>query len=168
MAGTVYQFASFQLDPSQARLRKGKHILALRPKTLALLQCLLSRAGQLVTRSDLLDALWPGVAVGDEGLTTCIYELREVLHDNPHKPRFIETVHRRGDRFVAPVTAIDGDTQDTLPLLVSLENFLPTRFAGKRQVLLISGDFSWIPLSTAAPNNPTSPPRNARRRDSTI
>ena len=168
MANRIYQFASFELDTSQARLRRGSHFLPLRPKTFALLECLLARAGRLVTRNDLINALWPELAVGEEGLTTCVYELREALNDNPHKPRFIETVHRRGYRFVASVTAIDQETDDSLPLYAALEHSCAPGLDRRRRVLLISGDFSWIPLDTAASGDAIVTPRNSHRRHSMI
>jgi len=75
----------------------------LRPKTLALLRYLLNHAGQMVTKAELLDALWPQTYGRELLLKRRIYELRHALGDNPHAPRFIETVGRRGYRFLAPL-----------------------------------------------------------------
>ena len=61
--------------------------------------------GRLVPKQELLDAVWPGVFVGDAVLKVTIREVRKALGDDPHAPRFIETAHRRGYRFIAPVTA---------------------------------------------------------------
>jgi DNA-binding winged helix-turn-helix (wHTH) protein len=73
------------------------------PKPTAVLWALASRAGQLVTKAELLDAAWPDTAVTDAVLTGSIRALREALGDVPTRPRYVETVHRRGYRFVAPV-----------------------------------------------------------------
>jgi DNA-binding winged helix-turn-helix (wHTH) protein len=106
-----FRFESFELDPAEARLSKKNVSLTLRPKTFALLHYLLANSGHLVTRDKLCSALWPEVVVNEEGLTTCIYELREVLDDDRRTPRFVETVHSRGYRFIAPVieVGIQGD-----------------------------------------------------------
>ena len=59
-----------------------------------------SRPGQLVKKDELLDAVWPQVYVTEDVLKTAIHSLRKALDDAPRKPRFIETVHRRGYRFI--------------------------------------------------------------------
>ncbi|MCI0458192.1 MAG: AAA family ATPase, partial [Gemmataceae bacterium] len=75
---------------------------------------LASRAGQLVTKQALLELGWPGIAVGEAVLTVSIRALRQILGDDPGQPRFIETVHRRGYRFVARVeTNADEQTPPT-------------------------------------------------------
>ena len=75
------------------------------PKAFALLQYLVVHAGRLVTKEELLDACWPETAVSDGVLKVHIGELRKALGETGRTPRFIATVHRRGYRFVAPVTA---------------------------------------------------------------
>jgi TolB-like protein len=65
------------------------------------LSALVARAGQMVTKEDLFADVWRGIAVGDDALTSCIQEIRKALADDPKQPRFIETRHRRGYRFVA-------------------------------------------------------------------
>jgi pimeloyl-ACP methyl ester carboxylesterase/DNA-binding winged helix-turn-helix (wHTH) protein len=98
-------FGRFQLDPSSGRLQDPKGPLALTPKAFAVLEHLVAHAGQLVSKRQLLDAAWPGVFVGDGALKSCIRELRKVLGDDARAPQFVETAHRRGYRFVAPVAA---------------------------------------------------------------
>ena len=68
-----------------------------------MLQCLAQRPGRLVTKDELYNAVWPGVFVGDAALKVCVLEIRRALADDAKAPRFIETVHRRGYRFIAPV-----------------------------------------------------------------
>jgi pimeloyl-ACP methyl ester carboxylesterase/DNA-binding winged helix-turn-helix (wHTH) protein len=103
----ILTFGDFRLDPVSGHLYRGQAIVALAPKAFALLQCLAVNAGRLVSKQELLTAVWPGVFVGDAVLKSTIRELRKVLDDDSHEPRFIETAHRRGYRFVAPVTALD-------------------------------------------------------------
>jgi pimeloyl-ACP methyl ester carboxylesterase/DNA-binding winged helix-turn-helix (wHTH) protein len=102
-------FGRFQLDPSAGRLQDPTGPLPVTPKTFAVLEHLVAHAGQLVSKRQLLDAVWPGVFVGDGALKSCIRELRKVLGDDAKAPRFVETAHRRGYRFVAPVTVQDRE-----------------------------------------------------------
>lgn len=97
-------FRSFRFDPTSERLWRGTHEVTLRPKTFAVLRYLLEHAGQLITKADLLDAVWPGIAVSDVVPTVCVQELRKTLGDPAGTPRFIETVPKRGYRFIAPLT----------------------------------------------------------------
>lgn len=101
-----WQFADFQLDPANACLRHKELLVKLKPKTLDILRYLIERAGRLVTKEELFAALWPETVVSDGVLTTSINELRTALTDNAKTPRFIETVHRRGYRFIAAVTIV--------------------------------------------------------------
>src|SRR4029434_9377144 len=84
------------LDLINACLWRGAQRIPLRPKTFAVLRCLLAYPGQLVTKTALLDAVWPETTVTDVALMICIRELRQALGDDPKAPRFIETLHRRG------------------------------------------------------------------------
>lgn len=101
--GTTYTFADFVLDGDNASLHQGTTQHRLRPKAFAMLRYLVERPGQLVTKKELLQALWPGIVVADATLTGCIRDLRAVLGDSVKQPRFIETVPTRGYRFIAKV-----------------------------------------------------------------
>ncbi len=98
---TAITFASFRLDLHAGRLLRGNEPIPLRPKTWAVLQHLAERPGMLVTKSDLLDAVWPDLAVTESVLSKSIGELRVALGDSFKAPRLIETVQRRGFRFIA-------------------------------------------------------------------
>ena len=100
-------FLDFRIDRRGGRLARAGETIALRPKTWAVLLYLAERPGMLVTREDLLDAVWPDVAVTPDTLTKSIGELRLALGDNSKTPRCIETVHRRGFRFIAE-TRVSG------------------------------------------------------------
>ena len=97
-------FGSFQLDSANASLRRGQQRIVMTPKAFGVLHYLLEHAGQLVSKNDLWRAVWPGVSVTDAALTVCVSELRKALGDDPRAPRYIETVHRLGYRFIAPVS----------------------------------------------------------------
>src|SRR5215467_2593451 len=101
----VIDFPPFQLDPRAALLRRDATPVHLRPKTYAVLLHLAEHPGELVTKEALLDAVWPGVAVTEEVLRVSVAELRAVLGDDRAAPRFIQTVPRRGYRFIARLGA---------------------------------------------------------------
>src|SRR5262245_54795829 len=94
-------FSTFRLDRRSGQLTRAGTPIPLRAKTWALLLYLAERPGVLITRDELMDALWSGIAVTPDALTKSISELRQALGDEPAAPRFIETVHRRGVRFIA-------------------------------------------------------------------
>ena len=99
-----FSFDRFQLDLTAGRLTGPSGPIAVTPKALAVLEYLAARPGQLITKDELLGAVWPGVFLGDSALKVCVSEIRRALDDDPRNPRIIETAHRRGYRFIARVT----------------------------------------------------------------
>jgi DNA-binding winged helix-turn-helix (wHTH) protein len=98
-------FDPFVLDPVAGGLYGRSGPLPLTPKAFALLEYLAVNAGRLVSKRELLDTLWPRRYVTDGVLKVCVREIRCVLGDDARAPAFIETAHRRGYRFIAPVEA---------------------------------------------------------------
>ena len=92
----------FQLDTGQLWFRDQE--VRLTPKAADVLKILVSNAGSPVSKGELFATVWPDVAVTDDALTTCIQELRRVLSDDAKRPQFIETRHRRGYQFIAPLS----------------------------------------------------------------
>jgi DNA-binding winged helix-turn-helix (wHTH) protein len=103
-----YQFGTFVFDPTQARLLRGGAEVPLQPKLHEALHYFLQRAGQLVTRDELLEALWPGLDVNEEVLTQLVKKLRRALDDDAKEPRYLVTVLKRGYRFQAQPLADEG------------------------------------------------------------
>ena len=99
-------FDAFELDEANARLLRDGKALALAPTPFALLCALARQPGSLLTKHALLDQVWGHQFVSDSVLKTAISDLRTVLDDDPRHPRFIETVSRRGYRFIAATAAI--------------------------------------------------------------
>ena len=97
----IIDFAPFQLDLRAGQLCRDGVPVPLRPKTFAVLEHLVQRPGELVTKQALLDAVWGDVAVSEDVVRLSVGELRTALGDERAAPRFIETVPRRGYRFVA-------------------------------------------------------------------
>jgi DNA-binding winged helix-turn-helix (wHTH) protein/predicted ATPase len=114
-------FAGFVFDPANARLEHAGQHVAMRPKMVALLAELVAHAGELVDKDDLVNVVWPETAVTDSVLAGAVRDLRRILGDDPRQPRVIETVHRRGYRFIATVeTAPPSGSQATNPGLAPL------------------------------------------------
>src|SRR2546422_3697181 len=97
-------FPPFRLDVGNEQLLRGAHTVGLRPKTFAVLRYLAEHPGRLVTKEEVLDAVWGQTVVSESVLKSCIRELRKALADAAQTPQYIETVHRRGYRFIAPLT----------------------------------------------------------------
>ncbi len=116
----VLCFGPFRLDVRNEQLWRGLEVIRLTSKALAVLHYLAERSGQLVTKDELFAAVWPGVVVSDSALVACIGELRRALADARRTPQFIETVHGRGYRFIAPLSTQDSalrtQAQPPLPL----------------------------------------------------
>ena len=94
------RFGPYQLHPIQG-LSRGSAEVRVTPKALAVLQVLARKAGRVVTKDELFRTVWPDTAVSDATLSSCILELRKALGDNARQPRYIETLHRRGFRFIS-------------------------------------------------------------------
>lgn len=103
-----FVFGPFRLDLRDERLWRGEVAMPLHPKTLAVLRALVAQTGQLVTKDALFAAVWPETAVSESVLTVAVRQLRRVLGDQARLPQFIETVHGRGYRFIAPVAVVES------------------------------------------------------------
>ena len=160
-------FPPFDLDLVNECLWKDSRAIKLRPKAFAVLEHLLSRAGELVTKDHLISAVWRDTFVGDAVLKVAIRQIREALADDPKLPRFIETAHRRGYRFIGEVRAgvdstgtrkwspFDGVATTSMPLhlmdrpevfvgreqeLSRLHEWLERARGGECQVVFVTGE----------------------------
>lgn len=107
-----YRFGPYVLDATSYRLVHDGEPIPLSPKALDLLFLFAGRPGALMTKEGILAELWPDVAVTDNALTQVVSEVRQAIGDNPASPRYVETVPRRGYRFVASVESMaDGRTR---------------------------------------------------------
>src|SRR5580700_3774105 len=103
---SVICFGPFELDAANVELRKAGVSLKIHPQPFQVLLLLAGRPKQIVTREEIRTALWGGNTFVDfeRGINSCINQIRAVMGDDPEKPRYIETVPRRGYRFVAAVS----------------------------------------------------------------
>jgi adenylate cyclase len=98
----MFQFEGYTLDVARSSLRIADRDVELRPKSFEVLCYLVENAGRLVTKEELIEAIWPDVMVSDQVLTHCVSEARQAIGDGGQT--IIKTVPRRGYRFVAPVS----------------------------------------------------------------
>ena len=103
--GHIRSFGPYQLDLAQEQLRCDTHPVRLTPKAFQVLSYVLERRGQLVTKEELFRVVWADTVVGDAALTMCIQEIRKALQDDAKSPQYLETVHRRGFRFLGEVVS---------------------------------------------------------------
>ena len=101
-------FLSFRLDGANHCLWRGEERVQITPKAFDVLRYMVENAGRLVTQEELLEALWTETYVNPEILRKYILEIRRVLGDEPRSPQYIETITKRGYRFVAPVLDENG------------------------------------------------------------
>src|SRR4051794_32235526 len=109
MESRKVRFGVFELDLSAGELRKSGVRIKLQEQPLRILEVLLDHRGQIVSRDEIRSLLWPSdISVDfDRSLNTAVNKLREALGDSAQTPRFVETVPRRGYRFVAPVEPLE-------------------------------------------------------------
>jgi DNA-binding winged helix-turn-helix (wHTH) protein len=162
----MIEFPPYRLDRHAQRLWRGEQVVALRPKTWALLEYLAERPGVLVQKEELVEAIWGQVALSDDAITRTVAELRYALDDDARKPGIIQTVHRRGFRFIAQLAEPTGatragsaalpamspgreptDSELKAPFLVGRDSELSTlqaafrrAAAGARQLVFVTGE----------------------------
>ena len=129
----MIRFGRYQLEATQG-LRRGMQEVRLTPKSLGVLMHLAARPGRVVTKDELFAAVWSDVAVTDSALATCIQEIRRALDDDAREPRYVETVHRRGYRFVAR-TSTEASTPAEVSVLARSDGPLIGRDADVAAVL---------------------------------
>lgn len=146
--------AAVQIDVANAIALRGEKRLHLSPRAFAVLDYLVTRAGKLVKKDDLHKAVWRGAIVSDGALVVCIRELREALGDEARQPRYIETVHRRGYRFIGHLTEKSGpcpfdaafcDAVDSIVIgrdseLATLFEYSRKASRGDPQMVFVAGD----------------------------
>ena len=158
MAETLLTCGLLRIDLTNQRLWREEEEVRLTPKALAVLMVLLEQAGHVVTKAELLHKAWPGTIVTEAALTVCIRELRQALGDDARTPQYIETVHRRGYRFIGQVVSGQHSvvsshsspapsTQRPAPMLVGrdtelaqLHQLLARALNGERQLVFVTGE----------------------------
>jgi DNA-binding winged helix-turn-helix (wHTH) protein/predicted ATPase len=159
-----FLFGPFRVDPANACVWRGEEQILFPPTTFAVLCYFVEHPSRVITKQALLEAVWPDAYVSEAGLAVRVSEIRKALGDDPKKPQFIETVYRRGYRFIQPVTiavpppksrgsqalqlkSSRPDSRPPVPVVVGreaelaqLEAYLEKALEGQRQFVLISGE----------------------------
>jgi TolB-like protein len=106
----IFRFEEYTLDLKRGSLRAGDREIELRPKSFETLRYLIENAGRLISKDELIKAIWPNTTVGDESLARCVSDVRLALGDSDQ--RIIKTLQRRGYLFAAPIS-VDDRTSPT-------------------------------------------------------
>ncbi len=107
-----FLLGDWKVDPAADVISRNHERIHLEPRVMTVLTLLASRAGEVISREQLEAEAWAGMVVGYDALATSILKLRKALGDSTRRPRYIETVSKRGYRLVAPVTFLDSRSTD--------------------------------------------------------
>lgn len=110
-----YRFGDCVFDDARGELRRLDDVIPLEPQVLAVLHYLLVHRQRVISRDELLEQCWPETYVSDAALTSCLRRVRQAIGQTQGGPTLIETLHRRGYRFVAEVIAVDESASMPLP-----------------------------------------------------
>src|SRR6202453_5205287 len=110
---SVVRFGPFEVSLQSGEVRKSGLKIRVQQQPLKLLEILLERPGEVITREELRSRVWPNESFGDfdQALNISIGKLRSALGDSAENPRFIETLPKRGYRFIADVSVVDTDAR---------------------------------------------------------
>ncbi len=103
-----FRTGGWRVEPARCLLVSGSQEIRLEPKVMDVLVCLARRADEVVSREELIRDVWEGRFVGDEVISVAVFELRKALGDNAREPRWVETIPRRGYRWMQAVVEDDG------------------------------------------------------------
>lgn len=146
----TFRFGEFELDVDAGELRRNGRRLKLQPQPFKLLVLLTRRSSSLVSREEIRRELWPdGTFVDfDQAVNFAIKQIRDILRDAAERPLYIETVPRRGYRFIAPVDTATGHSQAAAPqshgTTVRLQKALWTNIAELRMAELRRRRYTFI------------------------
>ena len=150
-----YEFGRFRVKSDERVLRRGEDLVPLTPKAFDILLTLLENDGRIVNKDDLMKKVWPNTFVEEGNLTQNVSLLRKALGESANGPQFIETVPRRGYRFVAPVNRVAENGQDhVIENAAELPTQLPTNAQETQpssKARSISDSGRWTSLSRRLP-----------------
>jgi DNA-binding winged helix-turn-helix (wHTH) protein/tetratricopeptide (TPR) repeat protein len=138
----AYRFGPFCLDTAAYQLSRDEQVIPAPPKVLDLLRLLASQPTALVTKDAILAELWPDVAVTDNAITQVVSELRDALDDDASAPTYVQTVPRRGYRFVAAVDVVTAPAPAAVPK--TTPSLRRTIAVSDFQNLTADPDVSWL------------------------
>ena len=163
LSSKILRFGPFEIDPEAQQLRRAGAVLRIQPQPFKVLLALVSRAGEVVTREQLRQELWGDETFVDfeHGLNYCVRHIREVLGDEAQTPHYVETIPRRGYRFIARV-----ESEGLAPLKDSIGGTVPKKkpnwaIAASALALVIgatsiTGVYAWKYRKSAHATSPTA------------
>lgn len=170
-AASAWTVGPWRIDARTGELRHGSESLRVEPKVAEVLVYLAQRAGQVVSRDELLTAVWPRVVVGDDALTQAIIKLRKALGDDPRRPTYIETLAKRGYRLIAPVARVSEAPEirrapppATPPAAATIEAAAPPPTEASPPVAAAVNAAASPPIEAPAPPAATPERRKPSRR----
>ena len=108
-----FRLGEWLIRPSLAAIERGADAVHVTPRSMAVLVYLADARGEVVSRNELLDAVWPGMSVTPDALSQCVVELRKAFRDDPKHPAVIQTIPKLGLRLLTPVTPIVNSTAES-------------------------------------------------------
>jgi DNA-binding winged helix-turn-helix (wHTH) protein/predicted ATPase len=160
LSGRDFRVGDWWVRPSLSKIERGADAIHVTPRSMALLVYLAESAGRVVSRNDLLDTLWPRMAVTQDALSQCIVELRKAFHDDSKRAAVIETIPKIGIRLMPPVAIVasrDGAETPVIPQseispstpvrmvgrlaeLAALDTRLTQAIMGRLQIVFVIGE----------------------------
>lgn len=141
----LYTFGRYRLDPDERVLRRDGQPITLAPKDVETLIVLVQRSGHIVEKEELLEKVWPGVFIEEGNLARHVFNLRQVLGDAPDGRKYIETIPKRGYRFVAAVQEDEEPSRSVPARTQTPEPGEPSSHSERKKVL-----WPWIVVFSAA------------------
>ncbi len=166
--GTGFMAGEWQVWPQRNVILRGEEQVRVEPRVMDVLVHLAERAGQVVSKEELVDRVWEGRYVTDEVLTVTVYALRKALGDDARRPRYIETVSRRGYRWIAPVARpgepapamaiAPGSMESPVSAATAPRRFSPAAWAGATVALaVVAASATWMRLPGPGARHTPSP-----------
>ena len=155
LSNQLYEFGGFRLDAAERVLWRGEELIVLPPKVFDTLWMLVKSEGTVVSKSELMEAIWADAFVEESNLSQNIYTLRRTLGVDEEGRQFIETVPRRGYRFAVPVRLLSEASNDSSD---------PTEDVGPGDIAMSSN--SGVLLDRSIPGSPDTPANDSSRQPS--
>jgi Tol biopolymer transport system component/DNA-binding winged helix-turn-helix (wHTH) protein len=159
MVNGTFRVGEFLIEPQLNTIARDDQSNRLEPKVMQVLQCLSNTAGEVVSKEQLMRAVWTDTIVTDDVLTRAVSELRKAFRDDSKEPRYIQTIPKRGYRLIAQVSydSIEPDTSSEHSQIRSgnpQTRSWPIRLSWLAVILLVSSGAAWIYISRGPKGTP--------------
>ncbi len=163
----VYRFGPYRIDTRQRLLYREGELVPLSPKVADTLLLLLTRPGELIDKSECMSTLWPDTFVDEGSLARCVSQLRRALGDDAENATYVETVPKRGYRWIAPVELSDDEhaSEPDHPVTPAKTRtqWMIAAIAAVVVIAAAFGSWAWYRSRSAVPQTPVARPFTAFR-----